>query len=457
MWRSSRSRSRRQAGSHAWPVGQGTGGTAVNRQTDRLARAGRGGRHCLRHNETFCTRTHGRRPERTEERVAETGAKQSGPERTATHSPLSGPRYRGSNPCALAADRSESVQLLDVGDDGDLDAYMGKGSRLFVNDGRGGFTVATLPIPEYSVLRDLNGDGVADSIRAARGPGGAGFETRLSGGTRPFSRRLFAAVEGVVVDQLAFADVDGDGDPDVLYTDAMPEDERPEGVTHPSGVLVNDGTGRLADSGQRWLPRTSYGHVCPGDLNGDGFADLVIAGWDHAARVWLNDGKGRFSDSRVRLGDKLGWSNCAVADFDNDGDRDVFLVDRRTGRRGLWFNRLAGNRRSVRPCRPGRSTIDVEVAHETPGGPAPVASRAVREWRSRTAESPGQWRRARSRTCFAPGSNEQGDRVIRDRGATSAAGRYGAGAPGIEGRTARDPTSACRCRAPTCPGSRRPC
>ena len=253
---------------------------------------------------------------------------------------------------ALVADRSGSIQLLDADRDGDLDAYMGKGSRLFVNDGRGAFAVATVPIPEYSVLRDLNGDGRPDSIhRGGKGPGGWGFDIRLSDETQPFSRRLFAAVAGVslLYDNLAFADVDRDGDVDVLYTDALAVWDRRSDGTHPSGVLLNDGTGRLVDGGQRWLPQTDYGYVCQGDLNGDGSVDLLVTGWDQPARVWLNDGKGRFSDSQVRLGDKLGWSNCAVADFDKDGDQDVFLADRRTGRHKLWFNKLAENGPSALP------------------------------------------------------------------------------------------------------------
>ena len=56
----------------------------------------------LRHNETFCTRTHENGGEQTEAVTTKTRTKQSGLARTATHSPLSGPRYRGSNPCLPA-------------------------------------------------------------------------------------------------------------------------------------------------------------------------------------------------------------------------------------------------------------------------------------------------------------------------------------------------------------------
>ena len=53
----------------------------------------------MRHNETSCTGTGESRPEPAEALVVKTGGKQSGPEQTGTPSPLSGPRYRGSNPC----------------------------------------------------------------------------------------------------------------------------------------------------------------------------------------------------------------------------------------------------------------------------------------------------------------------------------------------------------------------
>jgi len=57
----------------------------------------------LRHNETFCTRTNQNGREQTQAPEVRTGARRSGPEQTGTHSPLSGPRYRGSNPCLPAA------------------------------------------------------------------------------------------------------------------------------------------------------------------------------------------------------------------------------------------------------------------------------------------------------------------------------------------------------------------
>jgi hypothetical protein len=57
------------------------------------------GRLVLRHNETFCTGAHETGREQTELLWIEAGTKQTGPKQPEAHSPLSGPRYRGSNPC----------------------------------------------------------------------------------------------------------------------------------------------------------------------------------------------------------------------------------------------------------------------------------------------------------------------------------------------------------------------
>jgi hypothetical protein len=177
---------------------------------------------------------------------------------------------------------------------------------------------------------DLNGDGAVDGIDASR--------VYLNDGRGRFAQST--AVLPGNFDRHGFADVDGDGDSDVLVLN----------TGQPSCVWLNDGTGKLRDSGQA-LPSfvQGWGFVGAGDLTGDGFVDIVITNKDNPAQVWVNDGKGRFADSGVRLGDGAGntWTNCVLRDFDNDGDIDVFITNRESGQHGLWFNQLAerGGRR----------------------------------------------------------------------------------------------------------------
>ncbi len=231
----------------------------------------------------------------------------------------------------LLVDNSESVQLVDIENDGDLDAYLGKGSVLFLNDGRGGFAKSSLPVPDYSVLVDLDRDRFSDALIAAPG---RGFAVRLNDKKGGFIEYHLTPNDALVTCDYDFADLDNDGDLDVIFANAL--DTRDLA----SGILLNDGSGRLTDSGQRLSPPVSYGSVGTGDLNGDGFVDLVITDYERPARIWLNAGKGSFIASGIQLGTESGATNVLVRDLDGDGDADVFLPNRRTGKHEVWFNRL---------------------------------------------------------------------------------------------------------------------
>jgi hypothetical protein len=64
-----------------------------------------------------------------------------------------------------------------------------------------------------------------------------------------------------------------------------------------------------------------------GDLDGDGWLDLVVAGAD-GNRLYLNDGRGRFRDASDETGvsTTLGGVGPLCLDHDNDGDLDIFLA-----------------------------------------------------------------------------------------------------------------------------------
>src|SRR5690349_23583221 len=69
-------------------------------------------------------------------------------------------------------------------------------------------------------------------------------------------------------------------------------------------------------------------NVSIGDLNGDGFPDLVLAKgrhWPLIDRVLLNDGHGKFPNAH-NLGDVADRSySVTLADIDRDGDLDVVV------------------------------------------------------------------------------------------------------------------------------------
>ena len=252
------------------------------------------------------------------------------------------------------------MDLLDVNHDGHPDAVhrniLGP-CVAWLNDGKGRFERSRLEFPAEPSFADLDGDGFVDILvreselefksdpaqggQLVRAPrkGERGFRVYLNDRTGSFRKHSFLPVSELVhgqPDLIWYADIDNDGDKDAIYTD------NDFNRAHLVGILLNDGTGRLAE-GQK-LASVAAGRIGTGDLNNDRFVDLVITDWGKPAQVWLNDGRGKFFDSGLRLGEELGSQACRVGDLDQDGDRDVLITDYRRPGAGIWFNQLIPGR-----------------------------------------------------------------------------------------------------------------
>ena len=87
-------------------------------------------------------------------------------------------------------------------------------------------------------------------------------------------------------------------------------------------------------------------NVSIGDLNGDGFPDLVLAKgrhWPLIDRVLLNDGHGRFPKAH-NLGDVADRSySVTLADMDRDGDLDVVVGNDAPDPKRVYANDGKGN------------------------------------------------------------------------------------------------------------------
>jgi len=132
--------------------------------------------------------------------------------------------------------------------------------------------------------------------------------------------------EGVSEGSVAFSDVDGDGDNDLLITGDNWSEE-------PIAKLyINDG-GSFTEAAGTPFDGVVYGSVAFSDVDGDGDQDVLITGWnasfERISKLYTNAG-GSFTEAVGTPFDGVVGSSVAFSDVDGDGDQDVLI----TGRNG---------------------------------------------------------------------------------------------------------------------------
>jgi len=105
----------------------------------------------------------------------------------------------------------------------------------------------------------------------------------------------------------------------------------PNGPNGTNALFRNNGDGTFTDvgatAGIQQTADDSSG-VCFGDLNNDGYDDMVITGRAAQNYIYENNGDGTFTQraSITYAGGDRTWScTCTLGDIDNDGDLDLFI------------------------------------------------------------------------------------------------------------------------------------
>jgi hypothetical protein len=255
---------------------------------------------------------------------------------------------------SLPGTSTTDVDLVDVDADGDLDLFMAEGTdslagrqnRLLINAGDGFFadeTASRLPAVIVNSTKadfgDVDADGDLDAIVAAVGPellllnDGQGVFADASG-QLPAPAPLLDNISA----DARFADVDGDGDLDVLVSNENPFSPVTGGQ---SRLFVNDGGGLFSDQTTARLParRDQTAALLPGDVDGDGDLDLVALNRGQE-RVYVNDGTGVFTDETAARFPVTADTTRGggLADLDGDGDLDLVTGNSRGEPVALYLN-----------------------------------------------------------------------------------------------------------------------
>jgi len=186
------------------------------------------------------------------------------------------------------------IALFDADNDGDADMYIAAGSyeakpnsssyrdHLYINDGKGNFSVNNTAIPENLTSKSC----------------------------------------------VRVADFDRDGDLDLFVAGRVEPGNYPKPVS--SFIYRNDsgnGTIKFTDITSTIAPAlNNVGMVCDAtwtDFDNDNWPDLVLCG-EWMPLTFLKNNNGKFSSNQIP--NSSGWWNSIVpGDFDNDGDMDYVM------------------------------------------------------------------------------------------------------------------------------------
>ena len=232
------------------------------------------------------------------------------------------------------------VTTADFNGDGKQDiaatSFNGSVMSIFMNNGTGTFaakvdyTVGTSQLPGQLAAADFNGDGKPD-VAVADSQGVSVF---INSGTGTFAAHVDYPT-GNPTTGLTVADFNGDGKIDIAV-------DVQTAVT--ASVFMNNGNGTFAtkvdysiSGGASNNPRG----LASGDFNGDGKPDLVASDAYNGLSVLLNTGTGTFNP-RVGYTLQIGSSASLVSVGDMNGDGKLDLVTADNGLNLSGFDILFG-------------------------------------------------------------------------------------------------------------------
>ena len=227
-----------------------------------------------------------------------------------------------------SVDGAAQVIAADLDGDGDMDVL--SASRLdgkiawYENDGNENFTthiITESADDARSVFAaDLDGDGDWDVLSASAGDDKIAWYENDGSGTFGPQQVITNTADGAV--SVIAADLDDDGDMDVLYASFGSSPNWNNRIAWYENI---DGQGSFGTEQVITTDVDGVESAIAADLDGDGDLDVLSASWEDDKIAWYEntDGQGSFGPQQLINTTADFAFSVFAADLDGDGDMDV--------------------------------------------------------------------------------------------------------------------------------------
>ncbi|MCH7785103.1 MAG: T9SS type A sorting domain-containing protein [Bacteroidetes bacterium] len=242
------------------------------------------------------------------------------------------------------ADHARSVYAADIDGDGDMDALSAsRGDDKIAwyenTDGLGNFGPEQIISSEADhansvYAADIDGDGDMDVLSASRGDDKIAWYENTDG-LGSFGPEQIISSDADHALSVYATDIDGDGDMDVLS--ASENDDK---------IAWYENTDGLGSFGAEQIITTDADHaisVYAADIDGDGDMDVLSASEDDNKIAWYEntDGLGSFGPEQIITTDADHANSVYAIDIDGDGDMDVLSASREDNKIA-WYENTDG-------------------------------------------------------------------------------------------------------------------